>query len=104
VQRQPTHREDRIVAWRGGDGWGLCHDLFQADVEFRLALVALAHHGSLAFRCLEISIGARGAECVVGEAGGHEQEACQKDGGKCHGVDHPVTDARDDFEERSFSC
>ena len=41
VQRQPTHCEDRMVAWRRGDGWGLCHDLFQADVEFRLALVAL---------------------------------------------------------------
>ncbi len=82
----------------------MCHDLFQADVEIRLALVALAYHGSLAFGCLEVGVGARGAECVVGEAGGYEQEPSQKDGGECHGVNHPVTDARDDFEERTFSC
>ena len=49
MQRQPAHREDRIVARRRGDGRGLCHDLFQTDVEFRLALVALAHNGSFAF-------------------------------------------------------
>ena len=104
MQGQPTYRENRVVARCGGDGRGLCHGLFQADVEFRLAFVALAHNGSLAFRGLEVGIGARCSEGVVGQAGGHEQEACQKDGRQCHGVDHPVTDARDDFEERAFSC
>ena len=49
VQSKPTHREDWIVAWRCGYGRCLCHGLFQSDVEFRLAFVALAHHGSLAF-------------------------------------------------------
>ena len=82
----------------------MCHDLFQAGVEFRLALVALAHHGSLALRSLEIGVGPRGPEGVVGKAGGHKQEPCQEDGRECHGVDHPIADARDDFEERTFSC
>lgn len=104
MQRQPTHREDRIVAWRCGDRRSLGHDLFQSDVEFRFALVALAHHWSFAFRSLEIGVGTGCPEGVVGQAGGHEQEACQKDGRQCHSVDHPVTDARDDFEERAFSC
>ena len=104
MQCKPTHREDRIVAWGCGDGRCLCHRLFQTDVEFRLAFVALAHHGSFAFRGLEVGIGARCSEGVVGQAGGNEQEACQEDGRQCHGVDHPVTDARDDFEERAFSC
>ena len=48
MQRKPTNREDRIVSRRGGDRRSLCHDLFQTDVEFGLAFVALAHHGSLA--------------------------------------------------------
>ena len=104
MQCKPTHREDRVVAGRGGDWRGLCHGLLQADVEFRLAFVALAHHGSLAFRSLEIGVGTGRPEGVVCQAGGHEQEPCQKDGRECHGVDHPVADARDDFEERAFSC
>lgn len=104
VQGQPTHREDRVVARRGGDGRSLCHGLLQADVEFRFAFVALAHHGSLAFRGLEVGVRTGCPEGVVGQAGGHEQEACQEDGRQCHGMDHPVTDARNDFEERAFSC
>ena len=80
MQRKPTHREDRIVAWRCGDRRSLGHDLFQTDVEFRFPLVALAHHRSFAFRSLEIGVGTRCSEGVVGQAGGHEQEACQKDG------------------------
>ena len=104
VQRKPTHREDRIVAWSCGDRRSLCHELFQADVEFRLALIALANHGSLTFRSLKIGIGTRCSESVVGQAGRYKQEPRQKDGGECHGVDHPIADARDDFEERAFSC
>ena len=104
VQSKPAHREDRVVAWRCGDWRCLCHGLFQADIEFRFAFVALAHHGSLAFRGLEVGIRTGSPEGVVRQAGGDEQEACQKDGRQCHGVDHPVTDARDDFEERTFSC
>lgn len=69
-----------------------------------LAFVALAHQGSLAFGGLEVGVGARGSECVVGQAGGHEQEPCQEDGRECHGVNPQVTDARDDFAEWTCSC
>ena len=103
MQGEPAHCENRIVARGGSDGRSLCHDLFQADVEIRLASVALTHYGSFAFRGLEVSIGPWGPESVVGQAGGHKQKPCQEDGGKCYSVDHPVTDARDDFEERTFS-
>ena len=104
VKSKPAHREDRIIAWRCGNGRCLSHGLFQTNIELGFAFVALAHHGSLAFRGLEVGIWARGSEGVIGQAGGHEQEPCQEDGGECHGVNHPVTDARDDFEERAFSC
>ena len=55
VNRKPAHREDRVIAWRGGGG-SLGHDLLQAQVELALALVALAHNRSLAFLGLEIGI------------------------------------------------
>jgi len=104
VKSKPAHRENRVVAWRCGDGRSLGHGLFQTDVKLGFAFVALAHHGSLAFRSLEIGIGPRCSEGVVGQAGGHKQESSQEDGWQCHGVDHPVADARDDFEERAFPC
>ena len=78
-------------------------DLLQAPVELGFAFVALADHGSFAFRSLKISIGTWCAEGVIGQTGGHKKETCQKNGRKCHGMNDPVTDARDDFEERAFS-
>jgi hypothetical protein len=102
VERQPPNREDRVVAGRGGGG-GLGHGLFQALVEGGLGVVALAHHRSLGVVGLEVGIRPGCAEGVVGQAGGHEQEARQEDRWQGHGVDHPVTDARDDFKKRAFT-
>jgi hypothetical protein len=102
MHRQPPNGEDRVVAGRGG-GCGLGHVLFQALVEGGLGVVALAHDGGLGVVGLEVGIRPGRAEGVVGQAGGHEQETRQEQGRQGHGVDHPVTDARDDFEKRAFT-
>ena len=99
---KPPDREDRVVAWRGASG-DLSHDLLQALVERGLAFVALADHRGLRVLRLEVRVRAWCAEGVVGEAGGYEQEASQEDRRQGHCVDHPVADARNDFEERAFT-
>jgi len=81
----------------------LRHRLLQALVEGCLGVVALAHDWSLGVVGLEIGIRAWRAEGVVGQAGGHEQEPGQEDRRQGHGMDHPVTDACDDFEKRAFT-
>jgi len=81
----------------------LHHRLLQALVEGGLGVIPLAHHGSLGVVRLEIGIRPGGAEGVVGQARGDEQETRQEQGRQGHGVDHPVTDARDDFEKRTFT-
>jgi len=81
----------------------LGHRLLQALVEGGLGVIALAHHGSLRVVGLEIGIRPWGAEGVIGQARGHEQETRQEQGRQGHGMDHPVTDARDDFKERAFT-
>ncbi len=102
MHRQPPDREDRVVAGRGGGG-GLGHGLFQALVEGGLGVVTLAHDGGLGVVGLEVGIRAGRAEGVVGQAGGYEKETRQEQGRQGHGVDHPITDARDDFKERAFT-
>jgi hypothetical protein len=102
MHRQPSDRKDRVVAGCGG-GCGLGHGLFQALVEGGLGVVALADHGRLGVVGLEVGIRAGCAKGVVGQAGGHEQETRQEQGRQGYGVDHPVTDARDDFKERAFT-
>jgi len=81
----------------------LRHRLVQALVEGGLGVIPLAHHGSLGVVRLEIGIRPWGAEGVVGQARGHEQETRQEQSRQGHGMDHPVTDARDDFEKRAFT-
>ena len=99
---QPPVRKERVVARSGGCG-DLCHGLFQALVERGLGVIALTNYRGLGVLSLEVSIRARGAEGVVGEAGRHEQEASQEDRRQGHCVDHPVADARNDFKERAFA-
>ena len=79
-------------------------DLFQTSIKLGFAFVTLTDNRSFALSRLEVSIGTWCPEGVVGQASGHKQEPCKEDGRECHGVDHPVADARDDFEERAFSC
>lgn len=55
VDCKPPDREDRVVA-RGGASWNLGHGLFQALVERRLGVIALAHHRSLGVLSLEVSV------------------------------------------------
>lgn len=102
VDCKPPDREDRVVA-RSCAGRDLCHDLSQALVERGLAFVALTNHRGFGVLSLEIRIRAGRAEGVVGEAGRHEQETGQEDRRQGHCVDHPVADARNDFEERAFT-
>ena len=78
-------------------------DLLQASIKIGFAFVTLTDNRSFAFSRLEVSVRTWCPEGIVGKASGHKQEPCQKDGGQCHGVNDPVTDARDDFEERAFS-
>ena len=77
-------------------------DLLQASIELGFAFITLTDNRSFALSRLEVSIRTGCPEGVVGQASGHKQEPCQKDGGQCHCVNDPVTDARDDFEERAF--
>jgi len=81
----------------------LGHRLLQALVEGGLGVIPLAHHGSLRVVRLEIGIRPGGTEGVVGQARGHEQETRQEQSRQGYGVDHPIADARDDFEERAFT-
>ena len=76
--------------------------LFQADVEFRFALVALAHDWGFAFGRLEVGVRTGCSESVVGQAGGHEQESRKENRRQGYGVDHPIADACDDLEKRAF--
>ena len=102
VHGKPPDREDRVVA-RSGACRDLSHVLFQSLVERGFAFVALADHRSLGVLSLEVRIRTRCTEGVVGEPGGYEQESSQEDRRQGHCVDHPVADARNDFEERAFT-
>ena len=77
-------------------------ELFQADIEFRLALIALADDWSLAFGRLEVGVRSRGSKGVIRQTGGDEQEPGKEDRRQGDGVDHPVADACDDLEKRAF--
>jgi hypothetical protein len=101
VHRQPANREDRVVAGRGGGGLG--HGLFQALVEGGLGVVTLAHHRSFGVLSLEVGIRPGGTEGVIGQARRHEQETRQEDCRQGHGMNHPITDACDDFKKRAFT-
>ena len=98
----PPDREDRVVA-RSGACVSLSHDLFQALVERGLGVITLTHHRGLGALSLEVSIRTGVSEGVVGEAGRHEHDARQEDLRQGDCVDHPVADARNDFEERAFT-
>jgi len=102
VNGKPAHRENRVVARRGGSS-GLSHGLFQAQVKGRFGVVTLAHHGGLLFLGLEVGIGTGGSEGVVGQARGHEQEPRQEDRRQGDRMDDPVADARNDLEKRAFT-
>ena len=102
MHRQPPNREDRIVAGGGGNRC-LGHGLLQALVKLTLDLVTPTHHWSLALLSLKIGVRARGSKGVIGQARRHEHETSQKDGGQGNRMDYPVTDARNDLEERAFS-
>ena len=103
MERQPPDREDRVVARRGAGG-GLGHGLFQAQVKRALAFEALTHDWSLTLLGLEIGVRTRGPKGVVSKPSGDKQEPGQEDRRQGHGMNHPVADARDDFEERTFPC
>jgi hypothetical protein len=75
---------------------------FQADVEFRLALIALADNWGLAFGRLEVGVRPGGSKGVVRQTGGYEQESRKENRRQGDGVDHPVADACDDLEKRAF--
>ena len=102
VHGKPPDRKDRVVA-RSGAGGNLRHCLFQALVDCGFSFVPLADNWSLGVLSLEVSIRTWRAEGVVREAGRHEQEASKEDRRQGHCVDHPVADARNDFEERAFT-
>ena len=103
MKRQPAHREDRIVAGcRGGRTGSHDGSVFKTGVQLGLALVTLAHHRCLDVSSLEVAIRTGSPEGVVSQPCADEEEPSQEDRRQCHCMDHPVTDARNDFEERTF--
>ena len=78
-------------------------DLLQASIKIGFAFVTLTDNRSFAFSRLKVSVRPGCTEGVIRQASGHEKESCQKNGGQRYGVNDPVTDTRDDFEERTFS-
>ena len=78
-------------------------ELLETNVELRFPFEALAYNRRLTVRGLEVCIWTRSPKSVVGEARRNEKETCQENRRERHGMNDPVTDARDDFEERAFS-
>ena len=95
------HRKDRIIP--GSWQWVGSVSLLADGCQVQICLRSVDSQQVPCFQMLGNKHQGEGSEGVVGQAGGHEQEASQEDGRQCHGMDHPVTDARDDFEERAFT-
>ena len=78
-------------------------ELLETNVELRFPFKALTDDRRLTVSGLEVCVRTRGSKSVVGKPRRNEKETCQENRRERHGMNDPVTDARDDFEERTFS-
>ena len=74
----------------------------KAKIQLRLALVSLTHNRRFDVSSLEIAVRTRSPEGVISQPCADEEESSQEDRRQGDCMDHPVTDARNDFEERTF--
>jgi hypothetical protein len=68
VHGKPMDRNDRVIA-RGRASMNFSHGLYQALVEQRHGVIALASHSALGVLSLQVSVRAGGVEGVVGQSG-----------------------------------